>query len=217
MCKIDKFFQWLQTTPDVSAFQTQIDTVAGWGPSELLAALNFANTYCLEANEEYLEIGTYCGRSLAGALQGNACVANVIDPFDKHMPDGDYIFSLFQDTIKRYEIGDRVKVHKMFCHEFDASLNSIGVFMYDGDHDSGHTYEGLKRFEKYLSKEAIIIVDDYYIFGGDGQKAYPGHAIVREQPVKVDTDRWIEENKDKIVFTKITPWSNRQMIIGYRR
>ena len=165
--------------------------------------------------EQYLEIGSYVGRSLVGALKYNNKRAQVIDPFELFLPDGLAIYDTWERTIQAHGVADRVTLHKTLCQSFDGVLPPIGVFYYDGDHDSGHTYEGLKRFERYLSHEAIIIVDDYNIFGGHGQRAYSGHEVVIDRPVKVDVDRWLAENKHAQLID-IMPWENQSAVISWK-
>lgn len=187
--------------------------IGGWMPSLALYTLNFAVTHCLEGDEQYLEIGVFGGRSLIGALTNNDKRVQAFDPFT----DGDGVRQGFLKNIKECEVVDRVTLHNMSCHDFDGELPPIGVFLYDGNHDSGHTYEGLKRFEKYLSNQAIIIVDDYDIIGGDNQSPYPGYDAAVSHPVRRDTDEWMALNKHHIENTLLLPGCYNQMIILYNR
>ena len=197
-------------------FNPQEYNIAGWCAAPTMHLINYFVSNCLEDNEQYLEIGTYCGKSVIAALNNNNKLANVIDPFDLFLPDGKFIKSEWDKNIDKFAIRDCITLYKQFCDKFDGSLPTIGIFYYDGNHDSGHTYEGLKKYEKYLSNQTIIIVDDYYIReGGKQPYAYPGYDIVKN-PVEVDTNRWINECKYATLVC-CTKWINGQAIIFYDR
>jgi predicted O-methyltransferase YrrM len=186
-------------------------TFSGWGAAGLMRVLNYALSECLDEDEEYLEIGTFGGRSLCGALQKNEARANVFDhyPFES----GEEVYADWLKNTKACGLTDRINFFKKNCHTFEGNLPKIGVFFYDGNHDSGHTYHGLKRFARYLSDRAIVIVDDYDIPGGGQQVCFPGHAP-HPLPVKNDTDRWIRETPQATLHA-ITPWTHKQAIISY--
>lgn len=222
MVNIDKFFSWFdQSTRDIQKFEAEsrlmyqeiCEQTHGWASAMKCNILHNA-LLCLENDEQYLEIGSYTGRSLVGALINNDKLAQVIDPFELFLPDGFQIYTHWKNTIDKYALANRVTLHKALCHQFDKQLPPIGVYYYDGDHDSGHTYEGLKKFERCLTDKAIIVVDDYRIFGGHGQRPYPGHQVIIDLPVKHDVDRWLSENKCATLVA-ITPWENHSAIIRY--
>ena len=187
----------------------------GWASTAKMHILNTA-LRCMEADEQYLEIGSYVGRSLVGALLDNDKSAQVIDPFELFLPDGNTIHKAWTKAITDFGVADRVNLHKTLCADFNSGLPPIGVYYYDGDHDSGHTYEGLKKFEQYLTDSALIIVDDYLIFGGNAQTPYPGHSVDVETPVKTDTDRWVAETKEAELVC-ILPWEDQSAVIRYER
>lgn len=185
--------------------------IQGWCPVPTMWLLNTA-LKCLENDETYLEIGSFCGRSLAAALKNNNIQASVIDPLNLLTQNGT-TEDLWFKTVNDYKIGERIHLYKGIVEDFHLTLPPIGVFFYDGNHDSGHTYEALCKFKPFLAKSAIIIVDDYYIYGGDQQTVFPGHELDIKNPVKTDTDRWMLENKVKLSF--ITNYLNGQAIIFY--
>ena len=188
--------------------------IPGWSPPELLSFLNHCVS-TMEGDNIYLEVGSFCGRSLAGALKGNDKHAFVVDPLDLMTGVGS-TFDLWHATVEFFQLKDRVTLWKGKSENFDIEIpRSVQVFLYDGNHDSGFTYEGLNKFKQYLSKESIIIVDDYNIFGGHEQIPYKGHAVDIQTPVKTDTDRWIEEHKSNVKEVKFTNWLNGQAIIFY--
>ena len=204
---------------------SKLKKIGGWCESHTMNLINFAITECLEEGEEYLEIGSYCGKSLGAALHNNNRKAQVIEPFDLFLPDGKFIQSEWERHLKSLGIRDRVNLHKMDYMNFDGVLPKIGVFYYDGNHELGYTYHGLKKFEPYLSDNAIIIVDDYNI-GGDKISLAQTIAYCLKfnepvykhssKPVKTDTDRWLSENKNAELIG-VTPHTNSQAIIIYQR
>lgn len=224
MANIDVFFDWFYSAfADKETFEQKANelheevcnTTGGWASPGKIEILHNA-LLCMDDNEQYLEIGSYTGRSLAGALRLNTKLAQVIDPFDLFLPDGVDIHNAWKETISKFNVDDRVTLHKTFAHTFNEELPSIGVCYFDGDHDSGHTYEALKKFEKHLSDRAIVIVDDYYLFGGYAQKPYPGYSVVIDNPVEVETNRWIDETPEAQLIA-LLPWENCSALIRYER
>ncbi len=186
-------------------------SVGGWSCPAILQMLNFANT-CLEVDEEYLEIGTYCGKSLAGALFTNEVRAQVIDNFW----EGEKLESVWNDTLNRFNLRQRISFYKTNAEKWEGSMPRIGVFFYDGCHDSGHTYEALKKYKQYLADRAIVIVDDYFIYGGNQQLVFPGHALDIERPVKTDVDRFCKEDKE-FNLLGFTVWGQQQAVLTFDR
>lgn len=195
----------------LSRFSVISDAIGGWSSPQILNMLNFAVS-CLQNKEEYLEIGTYCGKSLIGTLYENDVHAQVIDNFW----EGIELENTWNKTIDTYNLRDRITFYKINTEDWIGNMPEIGVFFYDGSHDSGHTYEALKKYEQYLANQAIVIVDDYYIFGGDTQKVYPGHLLDLNRPVKTDVDKFCESNKN-FQLLGITRWGQSQAVFIYER
>lgn len=193
-------------------FQDIQEATHGWAANGLMYLLN-ASLDFMEDDEQYFELGTYGGRSLAGALRGNQHKAQVIDAF-LNCPAN--IRPSWEEAMLQFDVRDRITLHETLAEEFDAPLPPIGVFFYDGNHDAGHTYEGLKRFEQNLADHAIIIVDDIRIKAGLEQTPFPGHTHW-DYPVERDVYRWLKENEDKATLLLITPWTFQQAIISYER
>jgi hypothetical protein len=226
MAKTAEFFDWFHKAfADRESFDEYakfafcdvFENTGGWASLGKLYVLHTAMTHLdRETKEEYLEIGTYCGRSLIGALWHNDARAQVIDPFELFLPDGERIYKGWKKAIDSYNIGERITLHKVLCQDFEGNLPPIGVFYYDGNHDSGHTYEGLKRFVSYLADKAIILIDDYMIPGGNAQSVFPGYNLDVSTPVKTDVDKWLSENPDA-TLEAILPWEHQTALIRYER
>lgn len=222
MANTKKFAEWLSnynkeelTKHAVEKYQHIAESTHGWASAQKMYILHHA-LMCMDDDEQYLEIGTYTGRSLVGSLINNDKLAHVIDPFELFLPDGLVIFNHWTETVEKYGVRNRITLHKSLCQNFNDDLPKIGVCYFDGDHDSGHTYEALKKFEKYLADDAIVICDDYKLFGGSIQKPYPGHKYILDFPVKHDVDRWLNENP-RYKMIDILGWENHSAVIIYRR
>jgi predicted O-methyltransferase YrrM len=187
----------------------------GWCPPELMVLLNDAVSL-MPVGEQYLEVGTYCGRSLTAALRNNDKRAHVVDPMNLRTGKGD-IINLWTEGVTRLGVMDRVTLHRLRSEHFNEPLPSIGVFFYDGNHDSGHTYEALNQYKQYLADQALIIVDDYNIAGGIEQNVFPGHELDVGSPVKTDVDCWVDQNREQVKLVIHTPWLNGQAIILYQK
>lgn len=185
--------------------------IGTWSGPELVGMLNYAVS-CLDEGEEYLEIGTYTGQSLVGALLNNSVKAQVIDNFW----EGELLKSAWESNVRKFQMRDRVTLHYMNAEDFNGELPKIGFLFYDGNHDSGFTYEGIKQYSQYLTDRAIVIVDDYMIVGGYSQKPFPGHPMDPEIPVKTDVDRLLRED-DRFQLLGITEWGQSQAIMEFIR
>lgn len=219
MANIDKLRQWMTQKVDSEAAAARFEAEArwhSWCKPETMAVLNYIATECLDEDESYLEIGTFMGTSLIATLKENQVRAHVIDPLQDVTAIGT-TYDLWRKGVSQFGIEDRVTLHREPCETFDASvLPKIGLYYYDGNHDSGHSYEGLKKFEKTLSDVSIIMVDCYNIIGGHSQRVFPGHQLDIKSPVKTDVDRWLKENPNATLEC-VTPWWHGQAIITYQR
>jgi predicted O-methyltransferase YrrM len=187
-------------------------SIDGWASAGLMSLMNQAVGECISPDEYYLEIGTYAGRSLAGALQGNHALAYVIDNFW----DSQSLLPTFKHNIKTFAIDDRVAYYEGNAETFTESLPKIGVMFYDANHDRGYTHFNLNKFESFLSDEAIIIIDDLEIEAGLGHTTYPGYEMKSMTPVLDDTIQWLREHP-KSDLMMLTPWTFKQAWIHYRR
>ena len=187
-------------------------SIDGWAAPGFMKLLNIAVSDCMYQDEYYLEIGTYAGRSLAGALQGNKVNAYVIDNFW----DSETLLPSFEKTLTRFNLKDRVAYYNGNAETCQADLPQIGVMLYDANHDRGHTHFNLNKYERFLSDEAIIIVDDLEIEAGLGHKEFPGYVMKSMTPVMDDVIQWLREHP-KCDLIMVSPWTFKQAIIHYRR
>ena len=172
--------------------------VHGFGSPHTIATINLLLTNFLEAGEEYLEIGTFCGRSLIAGLQNNTVRANVIDDFIARGDDID-LYAEYTSNLDTYNVSDRVQTFKQDYRYFNENLPTIGLFYFDGPHERWDSYDGLKMFERFLSDRAIILVDDFDM---------PG--------VHPDVADWVRDNEHSELID-LMGFSTGTAIIGYNR
>lgn len=219
--QLQKFKKWLWRayvydrdafTADAEKFFKPEAQVDGWCSPPLMGILNFITSQCLDKGEAYLEIGVYAGRSFVAALKGNRTHGYAIDNF---WDDENRVLN-FRNNIRSFGVAERCS---LFCGdsiEFNLELPKIGLLFYDGNHDRGHTIENLNHFEKHLSDEAVIIVDDIEIEAGLGHTCFPGYDMISNTPVLDDTIEWLK-NHPKCELFMLTPWTFKQAVIVYSR
>ncbi len=154
--------------PRGTRFDDVIAAVPNLAEENVLALLNLAASL-LAPGESYVEVGTYYGASLIGAMRGN---------------EGDFV------AIDRFEFGPLqvrgVQLPAASRAGLEATLRTfgarnptilegdafelleggalgdrrVGVYYYDGAHDYGSQVRGLRAVEPWLADEALIVVDD---------------------------------------------------------
>ena len=145
--------------PNGRRFTRILDEVSGLTRENNLALLNLAASM-LGSGESYVEVGTYHGASLIGAMVGN--------------DDADFVAidNSAMEGGSRQQLDENLEhfgVEPPTIIEGDAfqlvpsgalAGKSIGVYYYD----DGHTYEkqldGLRMVEPWLADRALLIVDD---------------------------------------------------------
>lgn len=187
-------------------------SIDGWASPGLMSLLNVAVGQCMARDEHYLEIGTYAGRSLIGALKDNDALAYVIDNFW----DSESLLPKFQANIASFNVQERVAYHHGNAETCDLEFPKIGVMLYDANHDRGYTHFNLTKFERFLADEAIIIIDDFEIEAGLGHMPLPGYVMKSVTPVLDDTIQWLREHP-KSDLMLLTPWTFKQAWIHYKR
>ncbi len=217
MAHVGEFISWLHSHNwDEFPEFTFPGDIPGWCTPQMGAMLNYAVSECLDDGESYLELGSFCGRSLVAALSNNDAHAEVIDPQNLKVADKDSAF-FWNRTVDDNGLRDRITLHRTTYQSLVDDLPTIGVFLVDGDHSSGQTYEAVTKLQRYLSNNTIVIFDDYLIYGGHGQSVHPDHDVEMQWPVKRDVDRWTMENCHNVVPNAHTPWGTSQLIVHFKR
>lgn len=187
-----------EIAPEVTErVQRVCKSVDGMCNEQTLVMLQAAVSECLAEDETYLEVGTWKGRSVITALQDNDARALVIDPltFDNSA-------LVFPANAKSNGVWDRIDLFQMKWEDYllDNTPPKIGVYLYDGNHGTEHSYKGVNGFLPFMADEAIIIVDD-----------------TNMKPVAEDMARWVAENEEHIVFHYEVDFWMGQTVIGYKR
>jgi predicted O-methyltransferase YrrM len=150
-------------------FDDIIEGVLNLARENNLALLNLAVSL-LDPPERYVEVGTYHGASLIGALRGNEGKESVaIDNFsigelnmggvDRPKPSRERL----EQNLERFGIaGASILEGDLFSLIEGGAVGDrpVGVYYYDAAHDYDSQIRGLEIVEPYLAEHALLIVDD---------------------------------------------------------
>jgi len=145
-------------------WQRLVGEVAGYtGPNEL-AVLNAA-AEALPDDEAYLEVGTFKGRSLVAAVQGNEDKRfYAIENFLEFGMTGQQARAELRNNLSRFARG--ADVHLLEGDAFALLARPglidrpVGVYFYDGEHTLLSHYLALAVVEPLLADEALVLIDD---------------------------------------------------------
>lgn len=146
--------QWARIAQDVAGYT---------GPNEL--AVLQAAAAVLPADEAYLEVGTFKGRSLCAAVQGNTDKDFfVMENFLEFGMQGQEARDELMANLHTYAGGARVELLEGDCFKLmvepGAVDKPVGVYFYDGEHTLLSHYLALAVVEPLLADEALVLVDD---------------------------------------------------------
>ncbi len=169
----------------------------------------------LAEGEAYLEVGTYQGKSLVSAMIDNphrpvfAC-----DSFSQF--EGN-TFEITQANLAKYGLLDRVRFYDCDFGEIFSPERlplPVGLYFYDGAHDYDSQYKAIARIEPFLSKEALVFVDDWR-FAEDSQS----HAkAATEQAARDSGGHWMVMHELPARFNgDLAMWWNGVGVLSYRR
>lgn len=142
--------------------QDVVDSTEGMSTAHSLTVLSLAVSG-LGADEIYLEVGSYRGRSLIGALRHNPEVHAIgIENFGE-FDAGAAAKASLETALQSAGVADRVRLIYVDAFAFLARAEfeaPVGVYFYDGVHSAYGQYAGLGLAERHLADHAIVIVDD---------------------------------------------------------
>src|ERR1044072_4008966 len=121
---------------------------------------------CMDGGECYLEVGTWRGATIIGALLGNEGDAVAIDNGSMTEFDGDGRASMdvCLENVIRHAVDDRVTYIPGSTPAIWPELvcpRPVGVYFFDGDKATTEAaYEGLMGVAPFLAPQALIICDD---------------------------------------------------------
>lgn len=137
------------------------NNVTGFSAPKLMYLINIAVS-CMTPDEIYFEIGTYKGKTLLSALTGNPNRAVAVDNFSQFSDDPDMSYYNLIETLEDHGVDDRVSfINDTYRNIKHTDMTGpVGVFFYDGNHDSDITFDALELGCQFLSDDALIILDD---------------------------------------------------------
>lgn len=162
--------------------------------------VNILNKSCsfIDSDKCYLEVGTHRGSTLCGAaLENESLYFYGVDTFEGHAskqeiePFGNVEDGL-KDAIEKFGHSNVSYFKSDYVDFFRAretvEKRKIEVYMYDGDHQRQHQYQGIEIALPTLSDQAVIFVDDSSnndkgaVWGaiGDLLKKYSELSVLRE-------------------------------------
>ncbi len=115
----------------------------------------------IDTDSNYLEIGTWHGSTLVSALYKNKPnSAFAIDNFSQFKADKEtFIKNCNTSEVFNFEFFNEN------CFELSedklSEIKDINVYFYDGNHDQSAHVQALTFFLKNLSKQFILIIDDW--------------------------------------------------------
>jgi predicted O-methyltransferase YrrM len=180
-------------------FHTICHNVRGFGSPHTISIVNTLLSRFIELGESYLEIGTFCGRSLIAGLQHNDIHAYVIDD---HIARGETtdLAAEFDANVSKYGLQDRITLFRQdYRAPFTTELPKIGLYYFDGPHERWDSYDGIQLFKRFLSDNSIILVDD---------TDRPG--------VMADVHDWVKETPGAELIDVLN-FSDGTAVIGYKR
>ena len=164
----NEFYVWggVNATPwELHRYRSIIETVQGMSTPSNMHLLNLA-VRCLAPNECYLEVGTWRGRTLIGALLGNDAYGIAIDDdsMDDHDGDERSSWSVWEENVKAFGMQHRtlyIDGTMPGILEGRTLPYPIGVYLFDGDKETEEAaFAGLEGVIPFLADEALIFVDD---------------------------------------------------------
>jgi predicted O-methyltransferase YrrM len=197
--------------PRDDRFGAVADDVPGFCTPAELAVLNLA-ARLLPAGEAYLEVGTFKGRSLCGALLDAPDRTYVaVENFQEFGMLAEASRQELATHLQRYTSGRRLVLHDADCFRLlarpDVLPEPVGVYFYDGAHTGLAHYLALGVVEPLLADESLVVVDDAtWPMVAAATRRYiqrhPGWSVLREVRAVRDHD---------------PKWANGMLLLAYRR
>ena len=138
--------------------------VAGYTAPNELAVLNHAAA-TMPPDEAYLEVGTFTGRSICAAVQGNEAKKFVVmENFMEFGMAGEQARGELMANLAKHAAAADVELLEGDCFKLMAMPGvvdrPVGVYFYDGEHTLLSHYLALAVVEPLLADEALVLVDD---------------------------------------------------------
>jgi protein O-GlcNAc transferase len=150
-------------------FDDIVEGIPNLATENVLALLNHAASL-LGPGESYVEVGSFYGASLIGAMRGNFGGFLAIDRFTFDVPEvrgrplPPASRAGLEDSLARFGAeGATILEGDAFELLEGGALGDrkVGVFYWDGPHDYQSQLRGMRAVEPWLAPEAAIVIDDY--------------------------------------------------------
>jgi protein O-GlcNAc transferase len=194
----NEFWKWgtFSAVPyELRRYADVLDTVQGMTTPSTMHLLNVACQH-LAPGECYLEVGTWRGATLIGALLGNSAYGVAVDDdsMDEHDGDDRSSYEVWLENTWQFGMKDRAayvngSVPEVFIHQdfkalmLEPTRVPVGVYLFDGDKSTPEAaYAGLIGVLPFLADEALIVVDDanemnIRLAVAELERASQGHAL----------------------------------------
>jgi Methyltransferase domain len=150
-------------------FDDVIDGIPNLATENVLALLNLAASL-LGPGESYVEVGSFYGASLIGAMRGNTGDFVAIDRFSFDVPEvrGRPLPRAsragLEESLARFGATEATILEGDAFELIEGGAlgeRRVGVYYWDGPHDYDGQLRGMRAIEPWLAPEALIVVDDY--------------------------------------------------------
>jgi predicted O-methyltransferase YrrM len=145
-------------------FRAVVDDVPGMATESKLALLNLAAAH-LGDGEAYLEVGSFKGLSLIGAMLDNPGRRfYAMESFLEFNLDARALREELLGNLRRWVDLDQLELLEGDCFELlrrpGAPREPVGAYFYDGAHGRLPHYLALGVAERRLADRALVVVDD---------------------------------------------------------
>lgn len=187
------------------------DDVEGMTTANEVAVLNRAARH-LPEGEAYLEVGTFRGRSICGAVRGvEGKTFYAIENFVEFGMLGEEARAALMDNLDRHAADKDVTLIEGDAFGLMARragiTQPVGVYFYDGEHTTLSHYLALGVAEPLLADEAVVLVDD--ATWPLVQKAHSRYLARHEG--------WRVERRFDASVQDDPSWANGLHVLSYRR
>lgn len=166
LAQLDTIFPGDPQTTDASdpRWKEMVESVGGFTSANELAILNLA-ARLLPADETYLEVGTFKGRSLCGAVQdAGDTTFHAVENYLEFGMLGIEAREELATNLARWGTDADVRLIEADCFRVMAGSDlvdrPVGVYFYDGAHTHLSHWLALGVAEPLLADEALVLVDD---------------------------------------------------------
>jgi predicted O-methyltransferase YrrM len=150
-------------------FDDVLERTPNLAEENVLALLNLAASL-LAPGESYVEVGSFYGASLIGAMRDNDGDFVAIDRFSFDVPEVRGRKLPHASRAGLEQSLERFGAERATILEGDAfevieggalGERRVGVYYWDGPHNYDSQLRGMRAIEPWLAPEALILVDDY--------------------------------------------------------